>query len=558
MSDFSAGPAQEVNATTAGDQDYAVSAALAGGGHVVAWNSTTAAGHVVLAQLFDASGAKSGGEIVLLQGYSAGGIAALADGSFIVSLGQSEYGPSGPTSAVSYARFDAAAHAMAGPVLVDASTDYNNMLSAGQVFATPGGGFALVETSTSHPTPVSSVVSSIREFDAAGNYVGTIGAGEYFMPQLQVQELRSGGFITAAFPYTGPGPSITSWKAVDASGTMTASAQLHGVYGQWDPSLPSVLALPDGRGLVAWRLNDYAHNTSTWQVQWIDSGGHATQGPSTWNYAGGGTPNLTALADGGFLATWLVGSERNDLYAQSFDAAAQPTSGVQHLETLEQGLFAYSAPYSIIATADGGFLLDYQASGDGIDIFEQKFDAVPASSGGPTPVGSDTLSLAGAHAQYTVASGTITGPDGTISLAGVERVHFGDGYALAFDIHGDAGEAYRIYQAAFDRAPDLPGLGFHINDLDHGVPLWLVAQHFIDSPEFQSTYGSTDNTQFITLLYRNVLDRDPDSGGLQFHMNEFAQGETRADILTHFSESPENQANVIGQIGDGMLYIPLG
>ena len=31
--------------------------------------------------------------------------------------------------------------------------------------------------------------------------------------------------------------------------------------------------------------------------------------------------------------------------------------------------------------------------------------------------------------------------------------------------------------------------------------------------------------------------------------------DTRADMLTHFSESPENQANVIGQIDNGMLFI---
>jgi serralysin len=84
-----------------------------------------------------------------------------------------------------------------------------------------------------------------------------------------------------------------------------------------------------------------------------------------------------------------------------------------------------------------------------------------------------------------------------------------------------------------------------------------VAQHFIDSPEFQATYGNTTDTQFITLLYQNVLNRAPDPGGLQFHLDEFAHGESRADMLTHFSESPENQANVIGQIGNGMLYVPL-
>ena len=192
-------------------------------------------------------------------------------------------------------------------------------------------------------------------------------------------------------------------------------------------------------------------------------------------------------------------------------------------------------------------------------------DTLTGTSGNDTSDGGggiDTLMLPGAWSSYSVVGNSdqasVSGPQGIDSLTNVERIRFGDGNAIALDVNGDAGEAYRLYQAAFDRAPALPGLGYHINDLDNGVPLWLVAQHFIDSPEFQATYGATTDTQFITLLYRNVLDRAPDDGGLQFHLNEFAQGESRADMLCHFSESPENQASVIGQIGNGMLYVPLG
>jgi hypothetical protein len=96
-----------------------------------------------------------------------------------------------------------------------------------------------------------------------------------------------------------------------------------------------------------------------------------------------------------------------------------------------------------------------------------------------------------------------------------------------------------------------------MNDLDMGYSLVHIAQNSIDSPEFLRTYGpELTNTEFITLLYRNVLNREPEAAGLQYHLDEFAHGDTRAIMLTHFSESPENQANVIGQIGDGMLFIP--
>jgi serralysin len=104
--------------------------------------------------------------------------------------------------------------------------------------------------------------------------------------------------------------------------------------------------------------------------------------------------------------------------------------------------------------------------------------------------------------------------------------------------------------------PDLGGMGYQMHALDMGFSLSQVAAAFIASPEFQAKYGNVDNTQFITLLYQNVLDRAPDSGGLQFHLQELeVWGLSRADVLTNFSESPENQANVIGAIQNGILYV---
>ena len=178
--------------------------------------------------------------------------------------------------------------------------------------------------------------------------------------------------------------------------------------------------------------------------------------------------------------------------------------------------------------------------------------------------GQDTAIFSGQLSAYTIQN---EGPDGwfnvkvtfsngasnTSLLSGIDRLQFDDA-KVALDIDGDAGMAYRLYQAAFGRTPDLSGLGYQINALDTGMSLAQVAANFIASPEFQGKYGNVDNTQFITLLYENVLHREPDPDGLQFHLGELANNQSRADVLTHFSESPENQANVIGLIEDGILY----
>ena len=146
--------------------------------------------------------------------------------------------------------------------------------------------------------------------------------------------------------------------------------------------------------------------------------------------------------------------------------------------------------------------------------------------------------------------------DGTDLLHEVERLQFSD-LNLALDTgKGEiAGSAYRIYKAAFDRAPDIGGLGFWINAMDDGASLTSVAAGFINSPEFKQLYGANvTDRDFVTKVYTNVLDRNPDQSGYDFWLGAMGRGATRADILASFSESPENIGNVADLIADGIQY----
>ncbi len=127
-----------------------------------------------------------------------------------------------------------------------------------------------------------------------------------------------------------------------------------------------------------------------------------------------------------------------------------------------------------------------------------------------------------------------------------------------FDDSGTEGQAYRLYQAAFNRTPDAGGLGFWIGAMRNGVTLLDVANGFYGSGEFQSTYGQVTDSQFLTLLYRNVLKRAPDQGGLDFWVKAMQSGTPRAQVLQEFSESGENRANVAAVIKAGVTYYPSG
>jgi Ca2+-binding RTX toxin-like protein len=178
--------------------------------------------------------------------------------------------------------------------------------------------------------------------------------------------------------------------------------------------------------------------------------------------------------------------------------------------------------------------------------------------------GIDMVQLSGAHANYTVslngASATVSDASGnTMNLANVERLQFSDA-TYAFDIAGDAGQVYRLYQAAFNRVPDAGGLGFWISAMDKGVSLVEIASGFIKSAEFQAMYGANPtSTSMVTTMYTNVLHRAPDNSGIAFWVGVLDDHKaTSSDVLIGFSESAENQQNLIGVIGNGFPYTPFG
>lgn len=169
------------------------------------------------------------------------------------------------------------------------------------------------------------------------------------------------------------------------------------------------------------------------------------------------------------------------------------------------------------------------------------------------------VTMQGAHTQYTIAAGrtglTISGDGQTENLANVDTLVFTDGIDISFDAAGDPGEAYRIYQAAFNRAPDQGGLGYWIKTLDAGASLTDVANAFVHSNEFSGKYGALDTNGYVDQLYLNVLHRAGDSLGIAYWTQHLAAGDiTRAQVLAMFSQSPENEAALVGTIQSGITY----
>lgn len=108
---------------------------------------------------------------------------------------------------------------------------------------------------------------------------------------------------------------------------------------------------------------------------------------------------------------------------------------------------------------------------------------------------------------------------------------------------GAVGSAYRLYRATLAREPDVKGFEDWVHALNHGMSVETAASQFLTSPEFQAVYGALDNTQFVTLLYRNVLGRAPDAGGLSGWVGSLDAGASRASVVAGFSDSTEFKNN---------------
>jgi hypothetical protein len=118
---------------------------------------------------------------------------------------------------------------------------------------------------------------------------------------------------------------------------------------------------------------------------------------------------------------------------------------------------------------------------------------------------------------------------------------------LSSFVDGDAakrGPLVRLYKAFYKRWPDAGGYDYWIRKMKNGTTLTAVANTFAAANEFKTKYGSLSNTAFVKLVYQNVLERQPDSGGLAYWIGKLDTKKiSRGGLMLQFSESSEYQRN---------------
>lgn len=219
---------------------------------------------------------------------------------------------------------------------------------------------------------------------------------------------------------------------------------------------------------------------------------------------------------------------------------------------LDRGAYISFAPS--INGNDGN---DTLVGGSGNDIFVvQTGNDTLQGNGGINTIVLDTtlaaLKIAGSVANFVITYGEfkittsdidfLATKDGIFAIAGSDAgVDSAKAAALRQDIT-------LVYNAGLDRAIDTSGLAYWSNMLNNGGSLRDLANGIISADEFAKLFGnpkSMSDTAFVEVLYKNVLDRAGEAGGIGYWVNTLASGtNSRADVLVGFSISAENKTAV--------------
>ena len=105
---------------------------------------------------------------------------------------------------------------------------------------------------------------------------------------------------------------------------------------------------------------------------------------------------------------------------------------------------------------------------------------------------------------------------------------------------GNAAAVERLYRALFLRSPTEAGLSYWTQRIQSGATdLPSVAGRFAESDEFHNRYGRVSDTEFVELLYCNVLGRQQQQTGSRYWQDRLSGPAGRSDVTLYFSQSDE-------------------
>ncbi|MBV1865301.1 MAG: hypothetical protein KUG74_12845 [Rhodobacteraceae bacterium] len=360
-------------------------AGLADGGYVVAWTSQgqDGNGNGIFGQYFNSKGTALGGEFQINTTWNlhqeAPSIAALDDGGFVVAWQSS--GGSGVGYSIIGQRYDAKGKTVGGEFAIsDPDT-----ASQGAAIVTVLDDGSFVVTWNARDQDGDSWGIFARRFDKDGVaegaefQVNTYTLGVQTHPT--VSALNDGSFVVTWASWQDGDKDGIYGQRYDAVGNAVGSEFQVNTYTAGYQSGAKVAGLVNGGFMVMWNGEGAASEDNGIFAQRFDYLGRAA---GTQFQVNSHTSDLqsdqeiVALADGGFVATWMSlhqDGDRAGIYGQRFDAGGDAVGKEFQINTFTDDGQDYPA---IAALANGGFVVTWDSgdhAGNDDGIYGQQFAA---------------------------------------------------------------------------------------------------------------------------------------------------------------------------------------
>jgi hypothetical protein len=362
-------------------------------------------------------------------------IATFADGSFVIVWGTSDPAQDGDTSAIKGQLFDSAGNKVGAEFLVN--SNHAGYQFTASVAALSDGSFVVtwVTTDPTQDGDQYAIKGQIYAHDGTslgGEFLVNAGApaGSQFTPN--VAALTSGGFVVSWDDSTLGDVKAQIFSAtggrqgaVFTVNTNTLAAQEYG----------DITALAGGGFVATWRTTDPSADGSDQAVkaQIFNDQGRRVGNEFLVNTAAYGAqydPSIAALSTGGFVVTWMTLDTGQDGSGSAIKGQLFSATGAKVGREFLVNSIGYDSQREAVVTAlpGGGFLVawstwDTLQDGSSSAIKAQVFDAAGAKVGYEFRV--NTLT---SGAQFLPDAATL--PDGRVLLTWASESGDGSGYAV--------------------------------------------------------------------------------------------------------------------------------
>ena len=370
-------------------------------------------------------------------------IAALADGGWLVTW--QSYAQDGSGYGVYQQRYGADGRAVGGETRVNATTASSQDTPV--VTGLPDGGWLVCWTSYDQDGSATGLYQ--QRYNSAGE---TVGAEQQVNNQVEdyqlnasVTSLTDGGWLVCWESYAQDGSGYGVYQQrFTADGLTSGEESRVNTQTTGSQNTAAVTALADGGWLVSWMAYSEDGLQSDILQQRYSSAGLPIGAEATVNSSSGTlqeSPQTTALLDGGWLVTWhapQADGNATDIFQQRYAANGNAVAGETRVN---RTVTDYQLNASTCGLADGGWLVcweSYSQDGSGYGVYQQRYNAQGIAQGGEVRVNSFT-----------------SGSQGTPSVTALPD----GGWVVSWTSYGQEDTTSGIYQQRYSAAGTPAGTG---------------------------------------------------------------------------------------------------